>query len=288
MTPTHRLKNRGHAQASHADDWLVTYADMITLLLCFFAIFLIVSVTKKNEALKALAVATAYEQQIEKPQSASSVERSPEKPNDASVAQNEPQQPTASPPVEYEKVETNNNAPQMDLEPISATAAQQGIETEKPMRIEPPTPAVEEPKSSTNFEKQGDRIYTFEETNAAFFDKGSATLSEAGKKILMIVSVNLKSETFKDFQITVEGHTDDTPIQTPQFPSNWELSTARSVSVVRFLLEQGIAPQRLRAAGSADSFPKAPNRDSSGKVIPENQAQNRRVVIKLEKIEKNS
>jgi chemotaxis protein MotB len=56
--------------------------------------------------------------------------------------------------------------------------------------------------------------------------------------------------------------------------------------VVKFFLEQGIAPQKLRAAGYADTFPVVPNRDASGKSIPENQARNRRVVIKLEKIEK--
>ena len=96
--------------------------------------------------------------------------------------------------------------------------------------------------------------------------------------------MNLKAEKFRDYQITIEGHTDDAPISTAQFPSNWELSTARASAVVHYFLEQGIAAQKLRAAGYADTFPVAPNRDSAGKPIPENQARNRRVVIKLEKI----
>jgi len=64
-------------------------------------------------------------------------------------------------------------------------------------------------------------------------------------------------------------------------------ASSRAASVVRFFLEHGIDPERLRAAGYADVFPKVPNRDSNGNAIPANQSQNRRVVIKLEKIEKN-
>ena len=94
------------------------------------------------------------------------------------------------------------------------------------------------------------------------------------------------SDKYKSYQVTVEGHTDDSPISTLQFPSNWELSTARAAAVVHCLLQQGILAQRLRAAGYADTFPVALNRDAHGQAIPENQARNRRVVIKLEKIEK--
>ena len=54
---------------------------------------------------------------------------------------------------------------------------------------------------------------------------------------------------------------------------------------MHYLLDHGIPAARLRAAGYADTFPKAPNRDAAGNAIPLNQAQNRRVVIKLEKIE---
>ena len=55
---------------------------------------------------------------------------------------------------------------------------------------------------------------------------------------------------------------------------------------IPFFLDHGIAPQKLRAAGYADTFPRVPNNDAQGNPIPENQAKNRRVVIKLEKVEK--
>ena len=137
-------------------------------------------------------------------------------------------------------------------------------------------------------EQKGDRITTFEANSAAFFASGSATLSEAGKAVLRDVAVNIKSDKFRDYHITVEGHTDDSPISTAQFPSNWELSTARASAVVHFFLRARCIPaQRLRTAGYADTFPKAPNRDAHGNAIPANQALNRRVVIKLEKIDKD-
>jgi chemotaxis protein MotB len=63
-------------------------------------------------------------------------------------------------------------------------------------------------------------ITTLEISSAAFFDSGSALLSDAGKAILRDVAVNLMSARFRGYQITVEGQTDDTPINTAQFPSN--------------------------------------------------------------------
>ena len=135
-------------------------------------------------------------------------------------------------------------------------------------------------------EQRGERITTLQINSAAFFSSGYATISSAGNAILRDVAVTLKSSEFAAYHISIEGHTDDTPISTGQFQSNWELSTARAAAVVRFLLELGISPRKLSAAGYADTFPIAPNRNADGTVIPENQARNRRVVIKLEKIDK--
>ncbi len=137
-----------------------------------------------------------------------------------------------------------------------------------------------------NIEQEGDRITTLEMDSSAFFASGASVLSEEGQKILGELREKLTSKDYINYSITVEGHTDDNPIRTAQFPSNWELSSARASSVVRFFIEHGIDPERLRAAGYADVFPKVPNRDTEGRAIPENQSQNRRVVIKLEKIDK--
>ena len=70
------------------------------------------------------------------------------------------------------------------------------------------------------------------------------------------------------------------------FPSNWELSANRATNIVKFFIDKGVNPGKLRASGFADSRPKVPNLDSDGNPIPLNQAQNRRVEIYIEKAKK--
>jgi chemotaxis protein MotB len=79
-----------------------------------------------------------------------------------------------------------------------------------------------------------------------------------------------------DFPLIVEGHTDNTPINTPQFPSNWELSGVRASSVVRLFIETGVDPRRLTATGYADQRPLADN------ASPEGRQKNRRVAVTIE------
>jgi flagellar motor protein MotB len=141
------------------------------------------------------------------------------------------------------------------------------------------------PVSDAHVEQKGDRITTIAFDSTALFGRASATLNSSGKVILQEVIGNLKSEDYRDYMVTIEGHTDDAPINTVQFPSNWELSTARAAAVVRFFVEQGVSAQRLRAAGYADTRPLQPNRDDAGIEMPDNQTKNRRVVIVLEKVE---
>jgi chemotaxis protein MotB len=270
------MSYRRHADREtlrHTDDWLMTYADMITLLLCFFAIFLSVSVSRKDVPQK-LVVA----QSIPLPaQRVDLVE------DDRPVHAVEPAipAPEAAPPKTTARIE----------EPPAATAA---VVADVPSRTAPGTSHISPPEilqtlktqGAAKIEQEGDRITTLEINSAAFFDSGSATLSNAGESILRAISAKLKWDELRDYRITVEGHTDDSPISTARFPSNWELSTARASAVVHFFLDQGIPARKLRAAGYADTFPKVPNRDANGAAIPANQAQNRRVVIQLEKIDK--
>ena len=104
------------------------------------------------------------------------------------------------------------------------------------------------------------------------FDPGSAILKKDGQRILMpLIAVLGKNEVL----IHVEGHTDNQPIASAFFPSNWELSVARAVSVVMFLEENGIAANRLSVVGYGDAKPVADNQDFYGR------QKNRRVEIKL-------
>jgi chemotaxis protein MotB len=108
------------------------------------------------------------------------------------------------------------------------------------------------------------------------FASGHAQLSADGATLLDKVARIIKPLRRS---IRVEGHTDNQPIETPLFPSNWELSTARAISVVKYLIDRaGIAPQALSAAGYGDSRPLEKN-DSQAHM-----ARNRRVEIILEPI----
>lgn len=108
-------------------------------------------------------------------------------------------------------------------------------------------------------------------TDRALFDLGVATISAQALPLLQKVG-DIIART--NFDVRIEGHSDNLPIQTAQFPSNWELSTARAVNVLRYFLETGkIASQRLSAVGFGEYQPLVPN-DSI-----EHRAQNRRVEI---------
>lgn len=115
----------------------------------------------------------------------------------------------------------------------------------------------------------------------AFFKPGNAQLNEAAVPVLDKISQMIKEEKFKLFNIEVEGHSDPSPISNEMFPSNWELSSARASTVVRFFGTAGIEFERMKAVGFAETRPKVPNFDQQGAPIPENQQTNRRISIRI-------
>ncbi|MBB4267011.1 OmpA/MotB family protein [Roseospira visakhapatnamensis] len=117
--------------------------------------------------------------------------------------------------------------------------------------------------------------------STAFYKPGSADLREEALPVLERMAVTLGSMKYRNFQIEVQGHTDDTPVSTRVYPSNWELSATRATRVVRFLEDVGLDSQRLRAVGLADTAPKVPNRDPDGNPLPNNQEINRRVSVRV-------
>lgn len=118
-------------------------------------------------------------------------------------------------------------------------------------------------------------------TDGQFYNTGSATLLDDGRTIVNRIMDTFAVMKHYEFYVDVEGHTDDRPIQTLRFPSNWELSTARASGVIRYFKEQGFPVYRLKASGYADVHPKFPNRDELGNSIPENMDRNRRIVIRI-------
>jgi chemotaxis protein MotB len=105
------------------------------------------------------------------------------------------------------------------------------------------------------------------------FDSGKSDLKTEGKTALQEVGSVLATITGREFQVS--GHTDNVPIKSAKFPSNWELSTARAVVVTRFLTENGVPTEKISAAGYAETQPVATND------TPEGRQQNRRIEIVL-------
>jgi len=103
------------------------------------------------------------------------------------------------------------------------------------------------------------------------FGSGSADLSEEGGATIREVGGLLASIPDRTFQ--VEGHTDNVPIKTKRYPSNWELASARAINVVKEMVEAGMNPDRVSAASFADTRPTASNETDEGR------AQNRRIEI---------
>ncbi|MBK5929726.1 OmpA/MotB family protein [Halochromatium salexigens] len=119
---------------------------------------------------------------------------------------------------------------------------------------------------------EGEQGITLRIDDNLLFKSGQAELTAGGGEV--IESLVPMLESFEG-QISVEGHTDNIPIATARFPSNWELSTARAIAVLRYLSAAGIPETRLRAIGYADTQPLESNE------TPEGRAANRRVELLL-------
>jgi chemotaxis protein MotB len=112
--------------------------------------------------------------------------------------------------------------------------------------------------------------------NVALYQSGSADIKPDAIATLKKVTQVIRDTSHKTHLVEVEGHTDDVPIHTEKFPSNWELSSVRATNVVKYLLAQGIEKERLKAAGYADSRPKE---NSQNLPLNQQREDNRRVVI---------
>lgn len=126
-----------------------------------------------------------------------------------------------------------------------------------------------------------DRGLTIELQGSAFFKSGSAELREEAVPVVEKIFETISAERFRFYNVDVEGHSDDVPIHTERYPSNWELSGGRAATVARFFIDKGMDPVRLKATAFAETRPKVPNRDAEDKPIAANQALNRRIAIEV-------
>lgn len=146
----------------------------------------------------------------------------------------------------------------------------------------PPLPSpveiIQQKFDQRNFPQSVDIIsrpgaVSIEISDNILFETASATLSSAGQQLLNEVAMVLAE---LHYPLSVEGHTDNVPIRSSRFPSNWDLSSARAAMATRALIKQGIAAYRLRAIGYGDTQPRADNNTAEGR------AKNRRVSLVLQ------
>ena len=126
---------------------------------------------------------------------------------------------------------------------------------------------------SVTLDSKGVKI---EFANVALYSSGSADIKNSAIPTLQEVTRVIRETSHDTHMVEVEGHTDDVPIHTEKFPSNWELSSVRATNVVKYLLAEGIEKERLKAAGYADSRPKD---GLEGFPIGQQREANRRVVV---------
>ena len=117
------------------------------------------------------------------------------------------------------------------------------------------------------------RGVTIEINDSVLFSPGQALLQPPVVKAMKSIADVLAPT---EFPITIEGHTDNVPIKTVQFPSNWELSAVRATTVLRLFADAGVSADRLTAIGYADTRPVEPN------LLADGRARNRRVTILID------
>jgi chemotaxis protein MotB len=241
-------RKKKHEHVNH-ERWLVSYADFITLL---FAFFVVLFASSQSDKKKAMQVAAAMQS--------------------AFTPLGSFEAHSKTPPLKAGAPSSTVIRPAMLAMPFPQTGQL--------------TPREEEVKSKLGklMKEAGNRLPALSVTTriepegmvislheAGFFASGSAQVRIGAVALLASLA-----QTLPDAPLRIEGHTDNLPIHTDQFASNWELSTARSCVIARILLERGsMHPANVSAAGYAEFHPIASN------VTEEGRSQNRRVDIIL-------
>ena len=261
-TPGHG-RRRGDRHEEHdagMERWLLTYADMITLLLALFIVLW--SISSVNISKFQELRASLHEALSGKVIPGSSALLN----GGAAVLQPQGTQvptPTTSPLNIKQSIATHIAAVLQQRETQSLKRVQQQVRNYAKQN-------GLSGKLRTSINAEGLEIRVL--TDDLLFDPGQATLKSRAIPILYHVARALNGNHLTN-PIRVEGNTDNVPISTPRFRSNWELSTARADAVLEFMLSAGIKPTRLSAVGYADTRPLTTNATAKGRAL------NRRVEL---------
>ena len=250
--------------------WMVTYADLMTLLLVFFVLLFSISTVKKEQF-----ASTIRSFQLAIGDTGGSLIPLPEE--------------LRAPAIEVPDTFEQKNADQMEKPDLV-------VQEQEEVKL-PEMPAVD---------KDEELVYLSNSLKDVFASMGVADTVDVGEprdgkiRIRVMGSVLFESgdaafnrqmmpildalldklEQNPEYKIGIQGHTDNIPIETARFPSNWELSAIRATTVLRYLVRGGIDPERVTATGYGDALPIGAN-DTA-----EQRAENRRIEFVLEKVSK--
>jgi chemotaxis protein MotB len=239
------MKDRRRGPSISHDRWLVSYADFITLLFAFFVVLYATAQVDKQKAVRLSSAIQSGFQQLGVFQKNAPDTVSAAIPSRALSPQSSPAQPSAQ-----------DIARQRELIAIRS-------ELERAL-----APEIKQNDVALHMDADG-LVVSLREMG--FFDSGSASIKPGAENAFSRVALILSEH---GCFVRIEGHTDNVPIHTAQFASNWELSTARATGLVKVLIEQyNISAGRLSAAGYAEFHPVAPNDAAKGRQL------NRRVDV---------
>lgn len=246
-----RRRRKDPREASNHDRWLVSYADFVTLLFAFFVVMYSISaVNEEKYKILSNSLGAAF---YEKTRHADLLDSGGAGMPLISV---HPKHPAAPPAAESgQGVDAANEGRQMGRVSEQFSDVLRKLIVDNLVTV-----------------KKKDYWIELEMNSELLFLSGDAELSKSSIPVLKKIAAVIRT---LPNAINVEGHTDNLPIDTVKFPSNWELSAARATSVVQELIKEGIDPPRLSAIGYGEFHPIADNR------IEEGRFKNRRVVLVL-------
>ncbi len=276
-----RGRRRGghNAEVGSNERWLLTYADMITLLMALFMVLFSISsvnISKYQTLQQSLKAAFSGNilpggKAIAKPGASASSSRAP-----TSVDLQAVVPVTAQTASSLQNSSTHGSASGAAAEQLQAAAQHESIVfTHIKQQLDAYAARHGFSKSvQTAIEARGLVIRVL--TDDLLFSSGQATLDRKSHALLGEIAQLLNID--ETHPIDVEGNTDNVPIHGSVYPSNWELSTARASTVVRFLVERAVGARRLTASGYADQRPIASDATAAGRT------RNRRVEIVVKRI----
>jgi chemotaxis protein MotB len=259
-------------EPENAERWLLSYADMITLLMALFIVLFAISQVDQQ---KLIALSSGLDQYFGEPAAHTSstgiLDGAPQSAPDGRAVAPQPTR-TESALVLPRPASAQEPAPDSRVQGTDQSARSGQEQRDDLTAIRDRIAASLRAKGlagSVVFEVRDHGLVVNVVTDRVLFEAGEATLRPEGRRVLDAIAPTLK---VLPNQLTVEGHTDNRPIS-GRFASNWELSTERATTVLRYVLTRGVAGSRVSAAGYADQRPLSSNATDAGR------ARNRRVAI---------